>query len=187
MTDVPSVLLDAENRMKKVLESLKREFGTVRTGRASTTLLDGLKVDYYGSVLPVNQLANMSTPDSRTIEIKPWDAKALGEIEKAILKSDLGVTPNNDGKLIRISLPPPTEERRKELVKQVKKYVEDGKVALRGVRQDANKALDAVKKDTKLSEDEYKKAHEQVQKLTDKYSLEAGHLAEHKEKEVMEI
>ena len=187
MTDVPSVLLDAENRMKKVLEALKREFATIRTGRASTTLLDNLKVEYYGSVLPVNQVANLSTPDSRTLEIKPWDAKALGEIEKAIRKSELGVTPNNDGKIIRISLPPPTEERRKELVKQVKKYAEDGRVALRGVRQEANKALDVVKKDTKLSEDEYKKAHDQVQKLTDKYGLEVGHLAEHKEKEVLEI
>jgi ribosome recycling factor len=149
--------------------------------------LDNIKVEYYGSTMPINQLANLSTPDARTLEIKPWDAKALSEIEKAILKSDLGVTPNNDGKLIRIGLPPPTEERRKDLVKQVKKYAEDGRVVLRGVRQDANKALDVVKKESKLSEDDVKKAQENVQKLTDKYSHEIGLLAEHKEKEVLEI
>jgi ribosome recycling factor len=187
MSDLPTILLDAENHMKKAVEALKREFGTVRTGRASTTLLDTIKVEYYGTILPIQQVANLSTPDARTLEIKPWDSKALTEIEKAILKSDLGVTPNNDGKLIRICLPPPTEERRKELVKLIKKYSEDGRVALRGVRQDANKALDAVKKEAKISEDEFKKAHEQVQKLTDHYSLEVGHLAEHKEKEILEI
>jgi ribosome recycling factor len=187
MPDVQSILHESEERMKKAVESLKREFGTVRTGRASTALLDNLKVEYYGSTMPINQLANMSTPDARTLEIKPWDAKALGEIEKAILKSDLGVTPNNDGKLIRICLPPPTEERRKELVKTVKKYAEDGRVVLRGIRQDANKALDAEKKESKLSEDDIKKAQENVQKLTDKYSHDIGLLTEHKEKEVLEI
>ncbi len=187
MTDVSSVLSDTENRMKKAVEALKREFGTVRTGRASTTLLETIKVEYYGSVLPIHQVANLSTPDARTLEIKPWDAKALTEIEKAILKSDLGVTPNNDGKLIRICLPPPTEERRKELVKLIKKYAEDGRVALRGIRQEENKALDLVKKEAKISEDEFKKAHESVQKLTDRFSLEIGQLAEHKEKEILEI
>jgi ribosome recycling factor len=187
MSDLPSILQDAENHMKKAVEAVKREFGTVRTGRASTSLLENIKVEYYGSLLPIHQVANMSTPDSRTLEIKPWDAKALTEIEKAILKSDLGVTPNNDGKIIRISLPPPTEERRKELVKLVKKHAEDGRVALRGVRQDANKALDVVKKDSKISEDEFKKAHDQVQKLTDRYSQDVNLLAEHKEKEVLEI
>ncbi len=187
MPDIPTILKDTEARMQKALEALKREFGTVRTGRASTSLLDNIKVDYYGSVMPVNQLANMSTPDARTLEIKPWDAKALGEIEKAILKSDLGVNPNNDGKIIRISLPPPTEERRKELVKVVKNFAEDARVALRGVRQDANKALDAAKKELKLSEDGIKDAQNQVQKLTDKHSLEVGHLADHKEKEVLDI
>jgi len=187
MSDVQSIIQDAEGRMKKAVEALKREFGTIRTGRASTSLLDNIKVEYYGSTMPINQLANLSTPDARTLEIKPWDAKALSEIEKAILKSDLGVTPNNDGKLIRIGLPPPTEERRKDLVKQVKKYAEDGRVVLRGVRQDANKALDVVKKENKLSEDDVKKAQENVQKLTDKYSHEIGLLAEHKEKEVLEI
>ncbi len=187
MPDVPTILRDVEDRMKKAVDALKREFGTVRTGRASTALLENIKVEYYGSVMPINQLANMATPDSRTLEVKPWDAKALSEIEKAILKSDLGVTPNNDGKIIRICLPPPTEERRKELVKTVKKYAEDGRVVLRGVRQDANKALDVIKKESKLSEDEIKKAQESVQKLTDKYSQEIGHLADHKEKEVLEI
>lgn len=187
MADVASILQDAEGRMQKAVEALKREFGTVRTGRASTALLENLKVEYYGSLMPIHQMANLSTPDARTLEVKPWDAKALSEIEKAILKSDLGVTPNNDGKLIRISLPPPTEERRKELVKLVKKYSEDGRVVLRGVRQDSNKALDAVKKESKVPEDEVKKAQDNVQKLTDKYTQEIAHLAERKEKEILEI
>lgn len=185
MADANQILNDADSKMKKAVESTKREFSSVRTGRASATLLDHIKVEYYGSPVPINQVANVSTPDSRTIELKPWDPQALIEIEKAIQKSDLGISPNNDGKLIRLSIPPLTEERRKEFVKLVHKHAESGRVAIRSIRQDANKALDHMKKD--IAEDDFKKFHERIQKMTDLFTLEIGKLSEHKEKEIMEF
>lgn len=185
MADANQILVDTESKMKKTVESTKRDFQGVRTGRASTSLVEHIKVEYYGSFVPLNQVANVSTPDARTIEIKPWDANALMEIDKALQKSDLGISPNNDGKLIRLNIPPLTEERRKEFVKMVHKFAEGGRVAIRGVRQDANKALDQMKKD--IAEDEFKKFHERIQKMTDLYTEETNKLSEHKEKEILEF
>jgi len=187
MADTDQILNEADAKMKKAIESTKRDFAGVRTGRATTALVDHIKTEYYGSQVPLNQVANISTPDARTIEIKPWDQKVLAEIEKAILKSDLGIAPNNDGKTIRLSMPPLTEERRKEFVKLVKKHTEDGRVAIRGIRQDANKALDGLEKEKAISEDEYTKAHERIQKITDLHTQEMNKLSEHKEKEILEF
>ncbi len=185
MADANQILTDTEAKMKKTIESTKRDFQGVRTGRASTALVEHIKVEYYGSFVPLNQVANVSTPDARTIEIKPWDANALQEIDKALQKSDLGISPNNDGKVIRLNIPPLTEERRKEFVKMVHKFAEGGRVAIRGVRQDANKALDQLKKD--IAEDDFKKFHDRIQKMTDLYTDEANKLSEHKEKEILEF
>jgi ribosome recycling factor len=187
MADANQIYNEADAKMKKAIEATKRDFAGVRTGRASTSIVDNIKVEYYGTLVPLNQVANLSTPDARTIEVKPWDPKVLSEIEKAIQKSDLGIPPNNDGKIIRLSIPPLTEERRKEFVKLVKKHTEDGRVAIRGIRQDANKALDALKKDKTLTEDEFTKAHERIQKLTDLNTQELNKLSEHKEKEILEF
>ncbi len=173
--------------MKKAIESTKREFSSVRTGRASTSLVENIKVEYYGSYVPLNQVAGISIPDSRTIEMKPWDIQALPEIEKAIQKSDLGLNPNNDGKVIRINIPPLTEERRKEFVKVVHKHAEDGRVAIRSIRQEANKHLDQLKKDKTHSDDEIKKFQDRVQKMTDAHTQEINTLREHKEKEILEF
>ncbi len=185
MADATQILNDAETKMKKAIESTKRDFSAVRTGRASAALVDQVKVEYYNTLTPLNQVANITIPDNRTLEIKPWDPAILQEIEKAIFKSEIGITPNNDGKVIRLSMPPLTEERRKDFVKMVKKHAEEGKVAVRNIRQDANKALDQLKKD--IAEDEFKKLHERIQKMTDLYSQEIVKLSEHKEKEIMEF
>lgn len=185
MADANQILNDTEAKMKKAIEATKREFSSVRTGRASTGLVEHVKVEYYGSLVPMNQVANVSAPDARTIELKPWDPQALQEIEKAILKSDIGITPNNDGKLIRLSIPPLTEERRKDFVKLVHKHSEAGRVALRSIRQDANKALDHLKKE--IAEDEFKKMQERIQKMTDLHTQEIAKLSEHKEKEILEF
>jgi ribosome recycling factor len=181
------VLKDAEDRMKKALSSLDKEFARLRTGRASTSLLDGVRVDYYGTPTPLDQLASVSTPDSRTITIQPWDRKVFSDIERAILKSDLGLTPVNDGKIIRISIPPLTEDRRKDLVKVAKKYTEEAKVAVRNIRRDANELLKKKKNDKSLSEDDQHKAQEDVQKLTDSYIAKTDETFSRKEKEIMEI
>lgn len=185
MADANQILNDTESKMNKAIEATKRDFSTVRTGRASASLVEHVKVEYYGSFVPMNQVANVSATDSRTLEMKPWDPQALVEIEKAILKSDIGIAPTNDGKVIRLSMPPLTEERRKEFVKLVHKHAEAGRVALRGIRQEANKALDQIKKE--IPEDEFKKMHERVQKMTDSHTQEIGKLSEHKEKEIMEF
>lgn len=185
--DKDCVLLDAEDRMDKATANLDKEFGKLRTGRASTSLVDSIKVDYYGTPTPVNQLASVAVPDSRTITIQPWDKGGFAAVEKAILKSDLGLTPVNDGKLIRISIPPLTEERRKELVKVSRKYTEDAKVAVRNVRRDANEQLKKLEKDKAISEDDLKKATDEVQKLTDKYVAVADKKCQTKEKEIMDI
>lgn len=182
-----AVLKEAEERMKKALASLDKDFARLRTGRASTSLLDGVRVDYYDTPTPLDQIASVSTPDSRTITIQPWDRKAFSDVEKAILKSDLGLTPVNDGKIIRISIPPLTEDRRKDLVKVAKKYAEEAKVAVRNIRRDANDALKKKKNDKAISEDEQHKGQDDVQKLTDAYIAKTDAVLATKEKEIMEI
>jgi ribosome recycling factor len=174
-------------RMQASIEALKKKFASVRTGRASLLLLDGLTVDYYGTVTPLQQLASLSVPDSRQIVIQPWEQKIIPEIEKAIMKSDLGLTPMNDGKLIRINIPALTEERRKQLVKVVKKEAEDAKVAVRNVRREINEDLKKLEKEKHVSEDEIKKEHDEVQKITDSFIKKVDELLEHKEKEIMEV
>lgn len=185
--DKDTVLLEAEEKMEKALTSLDREFGRLRTGRASTSLVDPIKVDYYGTPTPIIQLASVAVPDSRTITIQPWDRGAFAGVEKAILKSDLGLTPINDGKIIRISIPPLTEERRKELAKISRKYGEDAKVAVRNVRRDANDQLKKLEKEKVISEDELKKAIDDVQKLTDKYVAKVDEKCQAKDKEIMDL
>ena len=182
-----NVKKDAEDRMNKALLSLERDFVKLRTGRAVTALVDDIKVDYYGTPTPISQLASVSVPDSRSLVIQPWDRGAFGLVEKAILKSDLGLTPVNDGKIIRITIPALTEERRKELVKVAKKYTEEAKVAIRSVRRDANEALKNLEKDKACSEDESKKAQETIQKLTDAQVAKADQKLQIKEKEIMEL
>jgi len=189
--DKDEVLLDAEDRMEKALAALERDFARLRTGRAGTALVDGIKVDYYGTPTPISQMASVAVPDSRTVTIQPWDKGAFALVEKAILKSDLGLTPVNDGRIIRISIPALTEERRKELVKVSRKYAEEAKVAVRNVRRDANEGLKKLEKakdkDKKITEDELKKAGEDVQKLTDKFVGRCDERCQAKEKEIMEI
>lgn len=185
--DKETVLLDSEERMEKAIATLEREFGRLRTGRASTNLVDNIKVDYYGTPTPISQLASVAVPDSRTITIQPWDRGAFGGVEKAILKSDLGLTPVNDGKIIRISIPPLTEERRKELGKVARKYCEEAKVAVRNVRRDANDQLKKLEKDKAISEDELKKTTDDVQKLTDKFVAKVDEKCQAKEKEIMDL
>lgn len=185
--DKDTVLLEAEEKMEKAIASLERDFGRLRTGRAATSLVDPIKVDYYGTPTPINQLASVAVPDSRTITIQPWDRSAFGSVEKAILKSDLGLTPINDGKIIRISIPPLTEQRRKELAKVSRKYGEDTKVAIRNVRREANDQLKKLEKEKAISEDELKKAMDEVQKLTDKFVGKTDAKCQAKDKEIMEI
>ena len=181
------VLKDAEERMKKALASLDKEFARLRTGRATTSLLDGVRVDYYGTPTPLDQIASVSTPDSRTITIQPWDRKAFNDVEKAILKSDLGLTPVNDGKIIRISIPPLTEDRRKDLAKVAKKYAEEAKVAVRNVRRDANQEVARLLKDKAITEDEDRRAQDEIQKLTDKAIKDVDEVVKLKEQELMAV
>ena len=185
--DTDTVLLDAEERMEKTVESLKKDFGKLRTGRASTSLVDGIKADYYGTMTLIGQMATIAIPDSRTITIQPWDKGGVGIIEKAILKSDLGLTPVNDGRIIRISIPPLTEERRKELSKISRKYGEEAKISIRNIRRDANETLKKMEKDKEITEDDLKKSTESVQKLTDKFIAKVDERCAAKEKEIMEI
>lgn len=173
--------------MEKTVANLSKSFSRVRTGRASVSLLDGIKVDYYGTPTPIVQVANVSVPESRLILIVPWDVSIIGAVEKAIQKSDLGLTPSNDGKVVRLSIPQLTEERRKDIAKVVKKMAEEGKIKLRNARRDANEELKALKKDNKISEDELFKSQEDVQKLTDQYIEKTDKILAAKEKEIMEI
>ena len=170
--------------MDKNIQSLKGELAKLRTGRASTALLEPVHVDYYGSSVPVNQVANVTTPDARTLQVTPWEQGTIGAIEKAILAANIGLTPQNDGKVIRISLPPMTEERRKEMVKVVKKMGEDTKVAIRNLRRDAN---ESIKKDKSIPEDESKKLVDLIQKKTDEKTAEVDKVVVTKEKEIMTI
>lgn len=173
--------------MEKALQALERSFSKVRTGRASLALLDGIRVEYYGTQTPLNQLASLSVPESRLIVISPWDSSVLGAIEKAIQRSDLGLMPTNDGKLIRLAIPALTEERRRELVKVVRKMAEEGKVKQRNARRDANEQLKALKKDNEISEDELYALQEEVQRLTDRFIEKTDMVLKAKEKEIMEI
>jgi len=176
-----------QDDMEKTISALDKSFSRVRTGRASVSLLDGIKVDYYGAPTPIAQVATLSVPESRLIVITPWDVTALGAIEKAIQKSDLGLMPSNDGKIIRLSIPPLTEERRKELVKVVKKMSEEAKIKLRNARRDANEELKDAKKNNKMAEDQVFTAQDEVQKLTDAGIQKVDKILTAKEKEIMEI
>ncbi len=173
--------------MLKSLEALKKDLTTVRTGRATPSILDRVHVDAYGSMMPISQLAKISLPDARTVVVQPWDKTMLGPIEKAVQKSDIGIHPVNDGNAIRLAVPSLTEERRKELVKVVKKKVEEGKVSLRNIRRDVNEDLKKLEKAGTSSEDEMRRTQEKVQKLTDKYIKDFDDIATNKEKEIMEI
>ena len=177
----------AEERMKKSIQALQEEFKTLRGSRASQALFEKIRVDYYGNKVPLNQVATISIPEARLVIIQPWDRSVLSEIEKAIQKSELSVNPNNDGKVIRIAIPPLTEERRKDLVKVAKNTAEQSRVSVRNVRRDANEEIKKAKADSELSEDEAKKAGDEIQKLTDRYIEEINKLLEAKEKEILEV
>jgi len=184
---IDSIYQETRENMGKSIDALRNEFNKVRTGRASLTILDGIRVDYYGTQTPLNQMATLSVPESRLIAIQPWDVSVIKEIEKAILKSDLGLTPSNDGKIIRISIPPLTEERRKELVKVINKISEDHKIAVRNIRRDSNELLKGLKKDGDISEDDSFKAQDQVQKITDEHIKLIDDVNKDKEKEILEF
>ncbi len=181
------VINSSEDKLKKSLDALKKDYGTLRAGRATPSLLDKVMVDYYGTPTPVNQMANVTIPEPRIIMIKPYDKGSLKEIEKAIQKSDLGLNPNSDGVAIRLTIPQPTQERRKELVKVVGKKAEEAKVAMRNIRRDANEAIKKLEKDKKITEDDRKDAQDKIQKLLDKYIKLVDSTKATKEKEVMEV
>jgi ribosome recycling factor len=184
---IDDIYQDTRESMGKSIEALERELQRVRTGRASLSILDGIRVDYYGTLTPLNQMATLAVPESRLITVQPWDVSVIKDIEKAILKSDLGLTPANDGKILRISIPPLTEERRKELVKLVHKMCEDHKVSIRNVRRDSNELLKSMKKDGDISEDEAFKAQDEVQKITDEHIKLIDECYTNKEKEILEF
>lgn len=182
-----SVIKETESKMKKTLAALDDEFNTLRTGRASAALFDKVRVEYYGNPTPLNQVATISVPEARLVVIQPWDKSIIGDIEKAIQKSELSLNPQNDGKVIRISIPPLTEERRKEFVKMAKNMAEQSRVSIRNVRRDANDELKSAEKSGDLSEDQLKRAGDEVQKLTDNYVEQINKKLEEKEAEIMEI
>jgi ribosome recycling factor len=185
MADMQNVMKEVETKMNGALDALGREFAAVRTGRASAGLLDGIRVDYYGTPTPVNQMASISVPDARTIVIQPWEASQLKAIEKAIMASDLGLTPVNDGKIVRLAMPSPTEERRKQLAKSVHKIAEESRVVVRNLRREANDKLKAMAKDKKVSEDEERRSHDQIQKTTDRFIAKVDELLKKKEQEIL--
>lgn len=176
-----------DDQMKKVIDRLQSELAMIRTGRAHVSLVDGLKVEYYGTPTPIQQVCSISVADARTLELKPWDKEALKPIETAILKSELGITPLNDGKVIRLTMPTPTTERRKELVKVVKKQSEDFRVAVRNVRRDGVEAFKKQEKEKKITQDDLKRLEQEIQKLTDHYIKKIDELLAIKEKEIMEV
>ena len=184
---IDDVKADAENKMKKTIDALKRELVGIRTGRASPALIEPLKVDYYGVATPLQQIATIAAPEARLLTIKPYDQATLHTIEKAILKSDLGLTPMNDGKIIRLAIPSLTEERRRELTKVVRKHSEEAHVALRNVRRDSLKDLEEMEKEKMISEDQHFKGKELLQELTDKYIALVDQVAKAKEAEIMEV
>jgi ribosome recycling factor len=182
-----ATIADLKQRMEKCLKSLQGELAKIRTGRASLTLLDDVKVDYYGTPTPLNQIATLGVPESRLITIAPWDPKVIPDIEKAILKADLGLNPANDGKIVRLPIPSLTEERRKDLVKLVKKAGEEGKVAVRHVRRDIMDLLKKMEKDGDLTKDDHKHLSDEVEKQTHEFVGKADQIIQHKEKELMEV
>jgi ribosome recycling factor len=184
---IDSVYDDAQDKMADSIDALKNDFKKIRTGRASLALFEGMKISYYGTSTPLNQVASLSIPESRLIVINPWDQSIIGEIEKEILKSELGLTPMNDGKVIRISIPALTEERRKELVKVVHKIAEEHKISIRNIRRDSNELLKGLKKDGDISEDDFFRAQDKVQKITDDYIKSVDEICQEKEKEILEF
>ena len=184
---VDEIMMTTEEHMDKALDNLKEAFVSVRTGRANAMVLDKIRVDYYGVPTPINQMAAVKTPDAHMLTIEPWDKSVLRAIEAAILASDLGITPSNDGAIIRLPFPALTEERRREMVKQCKTYTEEARVAIRNARRDANTKIDRAEKDAEISEDDKRRAEEQVQKLTDSYIAKVDEMFKKKEAEVMEI
>ncbi|MBW1979742.1 MAG: ribosome recycling factor [Deltaproteobacteria bacterium] len=184
---VDEVFAETRERMTKSIEALKREYSRLRTGRASTSLLDNIRVSYYGTLTPLVQMASLSVPEPRLIVIQPWDKTVIGDIEKAILKSELGLTPMNDGKVIRIAIPPLTEERRKELVRIARKMAEESKVAVRNIRRDANEMLKELKNEKEISEDDLFRSQDEIQKITDQFISEIDDICAAKEKEILEI
>ena len=184
---VKDILKSTTEKMEKAVEHVRNEFVKIRTGKATTNLLDGIKIDYYGTVTPLNQLGNVSTPDYHTITIQAWDKTAVPLIEKAIIAANLGLNPNNDGTLIRVPIPALNEERRKEIVKLVKKFAEEGKVAIRNIRRESIEHLKKTEKEEHISEDDRKHAESDVQKFTDKHIKDIDNLLAHKEKEIMEV
>jgi ribosome recycling factor len=184
---IESVYQETQDSMAKAIAALNKELKRVRTGRASLSLVDGIKVDYYGTLTPLNQLATLAVPESRLITIQPWDATVIKEIEKGILKSDLGLTPSSDGKIVRIAIPPLTEQRRKELVKVVNKICEEYKVSIRNIRRDANEMIKELKKEGEISEDDAFKSQERIQKITDEHIKMVDQCFKEKEKEILEF
>lgn len=187
MAEIKDILSTAQTKMQKTIEVLRVDLASVRAGRASVSLLDKVMVEYYGTPTPVNQVASVTVPESRMIVIQPWEKNLLKDIERAIMKSDLGLNPNSDGSVIRLNLPQLTEERRKELVKTVHKKAEDARVSIRNLRREANDSVKKAEKAKEITEDEAKKVNDDIQKMTDKFIKEVDTVMEHKEKEVMEI
>ena len=184
---VQDVVNKAQAAMKKTLDHLQQDFSRVRTGRASAAILDPVRVDYYGSPMPINQVASMAVPDPRTIVVQPFEKAMLTPIEKAIREADLGLNPSNDGNVVRVPIPMLTEERRKEIVKTCKKFAEDSRIAIRNIRRDHNEVLKKVEKDEHLSEDERKRGEQEIQKVTDRFIKNVDEMTEAKEKEVMAV
>jgi ribosome recycling factor len=184
---IDDIYQETKETMGKTVEALKIELQRIRTGRASLSILDGIRVDYYGTSTPLNQMATLAVPESRQITIQPWDASVIKDIEKEVLKSDLGLTPSNDGKILRISIPPLTEERRKELVKVIHKMCEDHKITVRNIRRDSNDLLKSLKKDGDISEDDAFRSQEEVQNITDEYIQLIDECYSEKEKEILEF
>ena len=179
------ILKDLETRMSHAIETLSRELASVRTGRASAALLEGIRVDYYGTPTTIPQMASVTVPDARTLMVQPWDATQLKAIEKALITSDLGLTPSNDGNAIRLTIPALTEERRKQLAKSVGKIAEDARVAIRNIRREANERLKALAKDKHVSEDDERRGHDQIQKATDRFIAKVDELLKKKEQEIL--
>lgn len=184
---INEVLADTEARMAKTTEALKRELATIRTGRAAPAILDKIRVDYYGVPTPINQMANITAPEARLLVIQPWERSQVGPLERAILKSDLGLTPTNDGHTIRLAIPPLTEERRHELVKLVHKREENGRIALRNIRRDALEDIRGLEREKAISQDEMMRARDQLQKLTDAFIEQANTIGQEKETEILEV
>ncbi len=182
-----AIFNEMKERVEKALEALRHELSTLRTGRASTAIFDIVKVDYYGTMTPLAQMASLTVPEPRTVVIQPWDLTQVGAIEKAILASDLGITPTNDGKIIRVNMPPLTEERRKELVKVARKYGEECKVSIRNARKHANDSARKLEKDKEISQDDLKKMEDEIQKITDERISKVDKVLAEKEKDIMEV